>query len=201
MQQDHAAGVVPPPWTLRGNATVIPFRRGVLAFVRYAESEVGAYDELLWLAPFRRSPRGRAHHVAPIFVSSEASVRGGRANWGLPKELAVFTVSSEGPAEERVEISSAGQPLASFVRHCPRARLPLSLNWVPAWARRLVQVAGGSCFETVPEGRGYCQLTRISELEVNRERLPDACAGRSWLGLYVDDFELRFPAARVTAMR
>ena len=89
---------VPPPWSLQGDATLILYRRGVLAFIRYAESNVGPYQELLWLAPFRQGPGGRAHTIPKIFVSSEPSARSGRANWGLPKELAVFAVDAMGPS-------------------------------------------------------------------------------------------------------
>jgi hypothetical protein len=199
MQPERALDVVPPPWTLRGNATVIPFRRGLLAFVRYLESEVGPYDELLWLAPFQRSQLGRAHHVAPIFVSSQLSIRSGRANWGLPKQLADFRVSSLDSAAEQVDIHAQGQPLASFIRQRPRGVLPLDASQLPPRSRRLVQLAGGLCFETVPEARGHGQLTSVSRLEINRELLPGARGSRWRPGLYLCDFELRFPAASISA--
>lgn len=199
MPPDPASEVAPPPWTLRGDATLIPFRRGVLAFLRYTESNVGPYDELLWVAPFRRGPGGRASRVSVIFVSSEASLRSGRANWGLPKELAVFGVTPLQAELERVQATHAGQPLASFVRHCPRGALPLDASKLPRPVRRLVQLYEGRCFETLPEGRGKLQLTRVSELEVSRQLLPDAHSSPGRLALHLSDLELHFPAATVTA--
>lgn len=197
MLQERAGEVAAPPWTLRGDATVIPFRRGVLAFLRYAESNVGPYDELLWLAPFRRGPGGRANRVSAIFVSSEASVRGGRANWGLPKQLAVFRVSRQQGELERVEVTVEGQALASFVRHCPRGVLPLDASKLPRRVRRLVQLHEGRYFETVPEARGKLQLTRVAELEVNRLLLPDAHSSPGRLAVHLSELELRVPAARI----
>jgi Acetoacetate decarboxylase (ADC) len=194
-----AATPVPPPWRLRGDATLILYRRGVLAFIRYAESNVGPYQELLWLAPFRRGPAGRAHTIPQIFVSSEPSARSGRANWGLPKELAVFAVEALGPRSERVTVSRAGQRIVAFVRSWPRWALPLDATRIPARLRRLVQTSAGRRFETVPEGRGRCAVTCVSDLEVNGELLPEAQSSRWRLGLCLKQFELCFPPARISA--
>lgn len=198
MLQERASEAAPPPWTLRGDATLIPFRRGVLAFVRYTESNVGPYDELLWLAPLRRGPGGRAHRVTAIFVSSAASVHAGRANWGLPKQLAVFHVSTLQAELQRVEVTLEQQPLASFVRHCPRGMLPLDAGKLPRRMRRLVQLHEGRCFETVPEARGKLQVTRASELVVNRLLLPDAHNSPGRLAIHLSELELHFPAATIS---
>jgi hypothetical protein len=191
------AGTAGPPWALRGDATLVPFRRGILAFIRYSESNVGPYDELLWLQPFQRQPGGRGHQIPLIFVSSEASAQSGRVNWGLPKELAVFRVSSLADGSERVEVSRSGQLVASFARSCPRGALAFDSRWLPRWARRLVQLSGGRRFETLPQARGRYHLIRISQLEINRALLPDAHASRSRWGICVSHLELCFPAARI----
>lgn len=195
-----AQASAPPPWTLQGDATLVLYRRGILAFIRYAESNVGPYQELLWLAPFRQSPWGRAHTVPRIFVSSEASAQNGRANWGLPKELAVFRSDCLGASSERVQVSRQGQPIISFVRSCPRWALPFDANRLPARLRRLVQTSAGRCFETVPEGRGRFALTRVSALEVNRELFPHAQNSQWRFGLCLKHFELRFPPPRISEL-
>jgi hypothetical protein len=63
------------------------------ALIRYIDSPVGAYTEIIAAPAFVRRPFPRAH-VAFIAVDSEASVVGGRSNWALPKVLARF----EGPS-------------------------------------------------------------------------------------------------------
>jgi len=192
---------VPPPWTLRGDATLVLYRRGILAFIDYRQSNVGPYRELLWLAPFRPGPLGRAHTIPQIFVSSEASAQSGRANWGLPKELAVFRVDSLGPNSERVQVSRSGQPIATFVRSWPGWSLPLDARRIPAQLRRLVQTSAGRCFETLPEGRGHCSLTCVSRLEVNQELLPEAQSSRWRLGICLRHFELCFPHSKLSEAR
>jgi hypothetical protein len=59
---------------------------GLGAFVRYHDSPVGPYNEV-WAAP-SLSP---ALHIPFMAVDSEASLRAGRANWALPKEMAAFS--------------------------------------------------------------------------------------------------------------
>jgi len=162
------------------------FRRGVLVFVRYTESNVGPYDELLWLELFQCSPAGRAHHVPVIFVSSEASAQSGRANWGLPKEVAEFHVSARDADTVAVQVTCAGQPIASFVHSGACGGLPLALGRLPRALRRLVQVSEGRAFDTVPEARARFRPARVCELEVNR---------------HLSSFELLFPAARIVDLR
>lgn len=193
-----AQASVPPPWNLHGDASLIVYRRGILAFIRYAGSNVGPYQELLWLAPFRRGPGGRAHRVPRIFVSTQASAWNGRANWGLPKELAVFRVEPLGPRVERVQVSRPGQPIVSFVRSWPDWALPFAADRIPARLRRLVQTSAGLCFETVPEGRGRFALAPVCELEVNRELLPDAQSSRRQFGICLKQFELCFPRPKIS---
>lgn len=68
---------------------------GILMIVRYADSPVGPYDELLYSLPFKRPTLGMEilapRRLPVIYVSSEASLRNGRTNWGIRKELADFT--------------------------------------------------------------------------------------------------------------
>ncbi|KAJ3106428.1 hypothetical protein HDU97_006413 [Phlyctochytrium planicorne] len=80
-----------------------------IMIVRYADTPVGAYDELLIMAGAHK-PRGKIpngpdgkplknprsgkllgdRRIPLIWVSSEASLRCGRKNWGIRKELADF---------------------------------------------------------------------------------------------------------------
>ena len=79
--------IVAPPWTLRGDAfafadRVLEHRIGGRAFVHYAHSPVGAYNEMAGAVLTRRGVS-----VIEMPVTLEASMIGGRANWGFPKTL------------------------------------------------------------------------------------------------------------------
>ena len=61
------------------------------AFVHYLDTPVGPYAEVLASpAVLLRGGLLAAAHIPFIAVDSEASVRGGRENWALPKTLARF---------------------------------------------------------------------------------------------------------------
>lgn len=70
---------------------------GIVMMVRYSNSPVGPYDELLYSLPFKRPSLGlqllAPRRLPVIYVSSEASLRNGRVNWGIRKELAEFSFS------------------------------------------------------------------------------------------------------------
>ncbi len=84
-----AAEQLPP--RLRGERT-LPVTIG--AFIRYLDTPVGPYSEVL-ASPLllARSPLP-ATFVPFIAVDSLASIHGGRANWALPKTLAAFEWSA-----------------------------------------------------------------------------------------------------------
>jgi hypothetical protein len=72
-----------------------PFRRSAsarwlaAAFVRYEDSPVGPYSELLAAVLVRERSR-LSLHTPFMAVDSLPSLRAGRANWALPKTLAEF---------------------------------------------------------------------------------------------------------------
>jgi hypothetical protein len=79
--------------TYRDKKDVHRWGLGLLMLVRYADSPIGPYDELLYGIPFQK-PRWfevMSHRRLPVtYVSSEASLHNGRHNRGIRKELADF---------------------------------------------------------------------------------------------------------------
>lgn len=122
-----AAGLLPE--RLRAERT-LPLTIG--AFIRYLDTPVGAYSEIL-ASPLllARAPMP-ASHVPFIAVDSLPSIHGGRANWSLPKTLGAFEWSAEpdalGRRAFRVRGEGAHGPVAWSVSAevTPRRRrLPL----------------------------------------------------------------------------
>lgn len=78
-----AAAVLPP--ALAGSPALVTLG----AFVRYTDTPVGAYDEVLGIVGSRTGLRPWGN-VAFMSVDSETSLVGGRTNWAMPKTLARF---------------------------------------------------------------------------------------------------------------
>ena len=109
----------PSPWRLEvENSWIIPFNYkknqqtflnltnseynrqdtnglGMVMAISYSNSNCGPYDELLFGIPCK-NPNFQNEEILPtyripvIYVSTEESVRNGRKNWGIRKELANF---------------------------------------------------------------------------------------------------------------
>ncbi|HVF10564.1 MAG TPA: acetoacetate decarboxylase family protein [Abditibacteriaceae bacterium] len=104
----------PPPWHLTGTAVLLLHDwRSVLALVHYDASPVGSYDELALSTVIRCDPT-----VVEMYVNSQASMIGGRAGWGFPKQMAPLRWERHGPrvvfqaGSRRWRVRSCGPPLA-----------------------------------------------------------------------------------------
>jgi hypothetical protein len=102
----------PAPWRLHGELILIPAPLGAVLLADYQGGTL-AYHELIVFRPGAR--------VARICVDSPESMRGGRALWKLPKELAEFSWS-----RTRVEVRQDGRTLfTAAIRRRP-GRLQLA---------------------------------------------------------------------------
>jgi hypothetical protein len=136
----------PPPWNCRVEAVLWTQRATrppseglafdwlgqstgltVAGFIRYLESPVGPYHEVLAGSMVRTGFRP-ALQVPFIAVDSLASVAGGRINWALPKTVADFEVDLAGASAraEGADWSLAVQPAGER----PSARRPVPLRAV-----------------------------------------------------------------------
>ena len=122
------------------------------ALIRYIDSPVGPYREIVAVPAFVRRPFPQAH-VAFIAVDSEASVVGGRSNWALPKGLARFegTIGQQGDAtvvgpDWTVRVGTTSRPLRlpTWLRYsCCQLWPDLTVRHFP------LKVQGWSCLATV----------------------------------------------------
>lgn len=134
----------PAPWRTHGRALFQPFlvradtlrlpagfaprtvagrAVGVLGLVEYVAPSPLCYRELVWMPCFVSAPtdagrRASGYWVEKMYVDSEASLRGGREIWALPKQLARFdwgasevVVETEDGARLVIEISVRGPAL------------------------------------------------------------------------------------------
>ena len=110
----------PPPWPMVGPTLIVPAAGRVLLLGRWEEGSALHYGELATLhGPLVR--RGRpAFWVDTMHVDHPGSRAGGRAIWGVPKELATFDWSEGGctVGDEHGELARLAWPP-------PRVRVPL----------------------------------------------------------------------------
>lgn len=94
---------------------------GMIQVIRYTESPVGPYDELLIVPGFFGYPGSDGSditnvRVSRIYVSQKYTAWNGRVNWNIPKHLARFDWTSDVNGGESVKIypfDTSGDPYES----------------------------------------------------------------------------------------
>jgi acetoacetate decarboxylase len=130
----------PAPWELRGRVALIgvpvrvsaaraaglppgarvlsagPWTLGGLLLADYDETATLAYRELIVFSALALAGGRPAFVVSHIYVDLEASLDGGRAIWGLPKQLARFT-ARDGRAAVDAADGAAARTTATGTLH------------------------------------------------------------------------------------
>lgn len=215
--------VVPAPWHLEGRGYILLMRfdrafaercaarhpglagnanggTGTVMVVDYETSGVGPYRELL-LVPGTFTVAGRKRFaVTDILVSSRASVDSGRANWGLPKELARFNLHTVEDGSEHVTVARDGATFAelAFKRRWPP--MPVTTALAPASWHTLLQPWDGRLFRTNISATGVVRPARLTEARIDNQVFPDFGSQRQLACLRVSRFSMTFPVAEITPM-
>lgn len=210
------------PWRLSGDAFVVLYRlprafveaegfvpaelqerflggTGAIMVVDYRTSPVGPYRELLFI-PGRFRYRGRSvFSVTKAYTSTEASVAGGRRNWGLPREHADFAHERSGGAE-LIRVGRDGETSVELSLRPGKLGLPVTTDLIPPSHRTLVQPLDGRVFHSAPEGRGSLRRARLIQARIDGAFFPDVSRFEPRMSVKAVGFDLTFPKAEVTAL-
>jgi hypothetical protein len=174
------------PRGLRGRPS-LPVTVGAL--IRYRETPVGPYREVLASPVLLTGPRGPEASVPFIAVDSPASVVGGRENWALPKTLARFEWPDEPRGGFELDAEGSGWSVHATVR--PRARrLPLA-----AIGRNRQVTPAGTEVTFDSRLRGRARLATV-ELETRGPTLPGWLRSGRHPAIVLDGARVQVLAAR-----
>ncbi len=205
----------PAPWVLRGHAYVLTmkFPKGMLdeqgfipeafegsrrgsvgsvMYVKYDDSPVGPYDELLLIPGKIRLADRDELSITRIFVSSMESVVNGRKNWGIPKEQADFKVTFEG-GEEKIEMHQNGVFLGKISFTTGRLSFPIFTGWIPKKYRRLVQLWQKKLYTFSPKMSGLLKPAKLMTCEFNKDLFPDLAQAKPLNCMQIKNFKMSFP--------
>ncbi len=213
------AAQIPPPWHLTGRGCILAIRfpaeylrehsglpaslrdglRSTVSwvmFVDYEAADCGPYRELLFIPGTCRFSEGRFLTISKIFVSTEASVTNGRANWGIPKERCEFEVARSG-SEESVRLARDGRSIVELSFFARGPRLPMILGLLPRRWLTLGQHWEGDEFVYAPEAQGRFRFARVSRAWSKPSEFPDFSKGRVLGCFAVPDFRMVFPPSQI----
>lgn len=218
-----APDAAPPPWHLEGSAFLAVFLGGqdaaddrfldprlersgddplsLMIFVDYKVSPVGPYYELLYSPGSVTFPDGSTGRtVSRVLVSTEPSVRAGRHNWGIPKELARFEVVDE-DGVRRVSLGPPdGPPKVEVAFRGAGPTIPITSAIVPRGVRTVSHLRGGRVLRTTVSGHGSMRTGRMLVFDSDPGWFPALGDRRVLVAAEIPHFEITFPHARETSL-
>lgn len=209
----------PPPWALRGTGYIIlyAFKReerraaaftqpnleaawrggpGALVWMDYTASPVGPYREILFIPGLFAINERLSFSISRIFVETLDSVVGGRANWGIPKDLATFSGETRADGTERLQAHIDERPLADLYVHPLGPVITLDTAFMPI---TIMQRMHDRFFYTplvLKAGVQWLDVIRAWTDETDAE-LPALAGHRPLAAVKLHDFDVTFPMPRI----
>lgn len=175
-------------------------RYSLLMFVDYETAPCGPYHELMFIPGTQRFADGKRHFtISRILVSTWDSVVNGRANWGIPKDRADFSVvyDENGSGIDRITVHGEGGTIAELRLRSWPLSLPMHSGLVPAALRTLAQRLGGKTFLYAPTTSGWMRPGKLVDWHFNPDLFPDLAGSSVVAAIKLPSFRLRFPVANV----
>lgn len=160
---------------------------GFIMMVNYHNSPVGPYREIL-LIPGKFKGSGK-QAITKIYVSSEASTRNGRTNWGIPKETLPINWTTEGD-KTLISMEDGEKEVLSFEVKSGGISFPVSTSILPI---DLHQLWDGVNFHTKPTGSGKGKIAKVNLLTLDSSYFPDLKDNKPLFAVKIDPFKIDFP--------
>lgn len=160
--------------------------------VKYEDSDVGPYNELLFIPGLFKIEGKIRMMVTKIYVDSEASVHNGRNNWGIPKELAKITWDEQ--QKTVVFNCTKGDRTILFAEFKkPSIKFPVFASLNPF---NFYQELEGRSYTFKPLGRGKGGICRVKKVASDGFHFPELWEGKKISNFYVSSFDMIFPKAQ-----
>lgn len=211
--------LIPAPWQLYGEGFILNYwvspqlSRVWQAFgihptwmgkliqvmvVQYQHSPIGPYDEILIL-DHHLSFKGRRSTIPLIYVSTAASVQGGRENWGIPKQLAQFEwlrtqedvyvqiKNATGELSLNLPLNASGLPITVNTHHLPHALLSIQQSF------------NDRHYRFSPQASGQAIRLQHAKWQVEGQLFPDFSLAKPMGSFHIPRFQMQFPVADITS--
>lgn len=211
---------VPAPWTLNGKGLIVLMRSkqeklladkripldirdslktpmSVLMFVDYTHSNAGPYKELLYIPGTAQFTKKRMPTISNIVVSSASSVKNGRINWGIPKNLCSFDAAQTPQGIQEISLSRGSEPQFELAYRGKGFTFPIHTSIVPGFMKTLGQRWQGKEFIYSPSAKGKARLAKVHGLKNLGDSFPDLDIDDVILALEITQFQMTFPTAQI----
>lgn len=205
------------PWSLKGKGYMILYRStekiiskdtflplnlhnknkggfSCIMLVDYTESNVGPYQELLFIPGKFSFNNLNRYTISKIYVSTRDSVVNGWENWAIPKELADFSFDERPSGYDEINVKIGNH---NFFYICLKEKLfkfPITTSLLPF---PLAQEKNGQLYLTKFQGKGYGKLASIRDCKINPVFFPDVSNIKHLIAIKIDPFKIQFPVPEI----
>jgi hypothetical protein len=209
IENDSDIKIAPAPWSLTGRGFMHFFwgkRRidpysgvevsgiGGIIIAQYDQSPVGPYNELLYIPGRQKLADRSGFFISKIYVDSMASVKSGRANWGIPKEFAEIAIENLQENQIGISASQESNILFKAVMNLKGFSFPINTSLIPI---PLVQQLDNQHFYTKFKGSGSAKWSSIAIEKCEASFFEDISKHTALGGLAVNPFNLTFPVTTI----
>lgn len=213
--------IAPAPWSLNGRGFVLIYHfthafntrysfmedyqhdayrgwMGAVMLVDYESSDVGPYQELLYIPGLFLLGGKLSFSISKIYVSSADSQWNGYNNWGIPKEVAHFTsTESDGSTQVKISKKIGAMPFFRATIDPWGPALPLSTRLLPL--SHITQKKEQELLFTDISVNGSGRAARLKQMHADPLHFPPLQELEPMLCLSVEDFLMHFPMAEVVS--
>ncbi len=162
--------------------------------MNYARSEVGPYQELLFIPGRFQLGAASGYTVTNILVSSLASAVNGRSNWGLPKEVAQFEWQSSGHYQRTIQVARQHETFLSVRFRASKFHFPLPFGLFPF---SLVQAFNQQVYVTRLSGWGTAHFAHLNLLSTQSHFFPSVFHHSPLAVFMLSRFDVTFQSPQV----
>ncbi len=167
---------------------------GTVMLVDYESSNVGKYQELLFIPGMFTFDWAKVFSISKIYVSSDESILNGRKNWGIPKEKADFEWLNEADGKTSVKVRLDNKVIFEAKFNKSFLSFPLKSNWL---SFKLAQKSENDLMITPFNFNGKMKLSKVNKVLVDGTHFPDVSRLSPLLTIQVSNFKMNFEVPKI----
>lgn len=168
---------------------------GALIYMDYQFSNVGPYQELMFIPGLFYLGGKWTFSISKIWVSTPESLFNGQRNWGIPKELADFSKEKLADSRYSLIVSKNNHTFFSASVKAQKLTTPFWSQIIPL--TRITQLAQHQLLLTKPKASGSIGLASIQNITADADFFPPLQHSKPLISFSVPNFQLHFPFARI----
>ena len=164
---------------------------GAVLYLNYTKSEIGPYEELVFI-PGKFSYRGKKNHfISKSYVSTDAAIEFGRKNWFVPKEKADFSRIQVENNLENVSTHIGDEEVASF--EIKKRNIKFRLGTSKFLSFSLMQLQGEEPVKLNYSGSVTANFAKLTSIRVRPAFFPNIAKFSPLIAFRLKNFTLRLP--------